>query len=82
MTKGHYEVWQDWQILYILVVIVCKAKKLLDFLNTGWRGPGLDRSHLVQIDTNSTVFNYMTEILHTVFTKLTLTSLGMELFAT
>ena len=36
----------------------------------------MDHSNLVQVNTNSTIFNNVTKILHTAFSKLTFSSLS------
>ena len=69
------------EILYILVVIVSKARKLLDFLYTCWCGSGSNFSNLVQVNTNTTVFHNVTKILYTALSRLIFSSLGVKLFA-
>ena len=58
------------------MLVVSKIKELCALLNISWCGPGSDRSNLVQVNMNSTIFNNVTKILHTTFSKLTFSSLS------
>ena len=69
-------------MLDVLSVVICKAEKLLQFLNRGRFRPGTNGLNLVRVRAQTTSFDNVPQVLNQLLSKKALLTLSKQLFYT